>query len=90
MHERVHAWQRRECRVASLLAPLATRPHSQHVALAAVQQGRGWVDEQIGGLAGNRAALLDALSPLGASNVVGGEGAIYFFAKLPEGERLFT
>lgn len=28
---------------------------------------------------------MDALSPLGQDNVVGGEGAIYLFAKLPEG-----
>lgn len=40
---------------------------------------------QVHGLAGNREALLDALSPLGLDNVVGGEGAIYLFAKLPDG-----
>lgn len=36
-----------------------------------------------------REVLLDALSPLGkpGQGVVGGEGAIYLWAKLPEGER---
>lgn len=35
---------------------------------------------------GNRALVLDALSPLGTlgNGVAGGEGAIYFWAKLPE------
>ena len=42
---------------------------------------------QVKGLVSNREALVDALSPLGAENVVGGEGAIYLFAKLPEGEQ---
>lgn len=53
-----------------------------HHTLAACASGL-----QVGGLAGNRAALIDALSPLGTSNIVGGEGAIYLFAKLPDGER---
>lgn len=37
--------------------------------------------------AGNRLAVLDALSPLGilGNGIAGGEGAIYFWAKLPEG-----
>jgi hypothetical protein len=41
---------------------------------------------QIQGLAGNREAILDALSPLGrpGQGVAGGEGAIYFWARLPE------
>jgi katanin p60 ATPase-containing subunit A1 len=59
---------------------------SQYVALGAVEAGRDWVDGQVAGLAGNRAALLDALSPLGPDAVVGGEGAIYLFARLPPGE----
>lgn len=45
-----------------------------------------WLAAQVEGLAGNRAALIDALSPLGSSSIVGGEGAIYLFAKLPDGE----
>lgn len=46
----------------------------------------GCTGPQVAGLAGNRGALLDALSPLGGANIVGGEGAIYLFARLPEGE----
>ena len=36
---------------------------------------------------GNRAALLDALTPLGSlgAGVAGGEGAIYLWARLPPG-----
>ena len=60
-------------------------PRSQYVALGATQAGRGWVEERVSGLESNRAALLDALSPLGAGSVVGGEGAIYLFARLPPG-----
>ncbi|EFN55891.1 hypothetical protein CHLNCDRAFT_94487 [Chlorella variabilis] len=65
--------------------PVCPTQISQYVALGAVEAGRQWVEEQVGGLAGNRAALIDALSPLGTSNIVGGEGAIYLFAKLPDG-----
>lgn len=43
---------------------------------------------QVKGLVSNREALVDALSPLGQENMVGGEGAIYLFAKLPEGEHV--
>jgi hypothetical protein len=75
---------------ACLLPPASSVPHcSQYVALGAVEEGRAWVEQQVEGLAGNREALVDALSPLGAlgsGSVVGGEGAIYLFAKLPEGE----
>ncbi|KAG1677998.1 hypothetical protein FOA52_000793 [Chlamydomonas sp. UWO 241] len=63
---------------------------SQHVALAALgAEGAAYVKEQIEGLEGNRAAVLDALSPLaskaGGGMVAGGEGAIYFWARLPAG-----
>ena len=43
----------------------------------------------IPGLHVDREAVLDALSVLGAKNVHGGEGAIYLWAKLPEGMHLF-
>ena len=33
----------------------------------------------------NRDIILDALSPLGANVVKGGQGAIYLWAKLPSG-----
>ncbi|KAI3437662.1 hypothetical protein D9Q98_000112 [Chlorella vulgaris] len=65
--------------------PVCATQISQYVALGAVEAGREWVTEQVEGLAGNRAALIDALSPLGSSSIVGGEGAIYLFAKLPDG-----
>lgn len=65
--------------------PVCPTQISQHVALEAVRQGRQWVTDQVKGLVSNREALVDALSPLGQENVVGGEGAIYLFAKLPEG-----
>ncbi len=37
-----------------------------------------------------RGTIIDALSPLGAmgSGVAGGEGAIYLWAKLPEGNKI--
>jgi aspartate/methionine/tyrosine aminotransferase len=40
---------------------------------------------QIAALGPNRAAILDALAPLGrlGNGVAGGEGAIYFWARLP-------
>ena len=58
---------------------------SQHVALGALEAGRAWVQHRVAGLGPSRAALLDALSPLGAlgQGVAGGEGAIYLWARLP-------
>lgn len=44
---------------------------------------------QVAGLEGNRQAIIDALSPLGPGSVLGGEGAIYFFARLPKGGPFF-
>ncbi|GAB4819316.1 hypothetical protein N2152v2_006362 [Parachlorella kessleri] len=60
---------------------------SQWVALGALEAGRGWVESQVHGLEGNRAAIIDALTPLGTlgSGVGGGEGAIYLWARLPPG-----
>lgn len=58
---------------------------SQHIALAALQQGGSYLQEQLAGLAANQAAIEDALSPLGSvgHDWVGGEGAIYYWARLP-------
>lgn len=58
---------------------------SQHLALAALQQGSSYVQESIAALAHNRQLIADALSPLGSHGEgwVGGDGAIYYFAKLP-------
>lgn len=68
--------------------PICAPQLSQHVALAALQHGDAYVAQQVASLAGNRAALIDALSPLGelgGGRVAGGEGAIYLWASLPEG-----
>lgn len=54
------------------------------MALAALTQGRDYVASQIAGLSANRALIADALSPLGAGRVFGGQGAIYYLARLPE------
>ena len=61
--------------------------HSQHVALGALEAGRGWVEARVASLAGSRAALLDALAPLrelGLSQAPS-EGAIYLWTQLPQG-----
>jgi aspartate/methionine/tyrosine aminotransferase len=58
------------------------------MALAALQHGDTYVADNIAALGPNRAALQDALSPLAKlspGGVVGGEGAIYYWAKLPPG-----
>lgn len=47
--------------------------------------GPEWVRERVQTLAKNREIVSEALSPLGEGSVKGGEGAIYLFAKLPEG-----
>lgn len=67
--------------------PVCAPQLSQHVALGALRTGSAWVQQRVAGLAGNREALIDALSPLGSlgSGVGGGEGAIYLWARLPEG-----
>lgn len=68
--------------------PICVTQMSQVAALGALQAGSPWVREQVQGLSSNREAILDALSPLADgtnSGVAGGEGAIYFWAKLPQG-----
>eukprot|EP00878_Enallax_costatus_P016901 GHUV01017742.1.p1 GENE.GHUV01017742.1~~GHUV01017742.1.p1 ORF type:complete len:450 (+),score=122.28 GHUV01017742.1:1027-2376(+) len=59
---------------------------SQHIALAALQEGDSYLQQQIQGLASNRAVIADALSSLGTQGHgwAGGEGAIYYWAKLPD------
>jgi katanin p60 ATPase-containing subunit A1 len=58
---------------------------SQHIALAALQHGGEYLQQQLSGLQENQAVIEDALSPLGTAGHgwVGGEGAIYYWAKLP-------
>lgn len=69
--------------------PICVSGLSQAVALGALSGGAAHVANNIAALSPNKAALLDALSPLGSpgglGSVAGGEGAIYFFAKLPSG-----
>jgi katanin p60 ATPase-containing subunit A1 len=59
---------------------------SQQLALAALQQGEQYMQAGIAGLSHNRELIADALSPLGTRGHgwVGGEGAIYYWARLPE------
>jgi aromatic aminotransferase len=67
--------------------PICPTIISQLVALSALQNaGRSWVEEQLIAVKQNRQAVKDGLiSCLGSKNVLGGDGAIYFFAKLPDG-----
>lgn len=57
---------------------------SQHVALYCLEAGREWVKNQVQTLVKNKELIMKALSPLGEDAVIGGEGAIYLWAKLPE------
>ncbi|KAJ9522315.1 hypothetical protein QJQ45_008209 [Haematococcus lacustris] len=56
--------------------PICATQLSQQLALEALTSGQGYVQDQIRGLEGNRAAILDALSPLGSvgNGIAGGEG----------------
>jgi len=66
--------------------PICPSQLSQHVALAALEEGGSYIQQQIADLRHNRAVIADALTPLGSKGHgwIGGEGAIYFFAKLPD------
>mmetsp|Transcript_22058 Transcript_22058/g.52742 ORF Transcript_22058/g.52742 Transcript_22058/m.52742 type:complete len:158 (+) Transcript_22058:2-475(+) len=67
--------------------PICPTQISMQMALGAVSAGRDWVAERVQMLEANRAAMLDALSPLGTlgNGIAGGEGAIYLWGKLPSG-----
>lgn len=65
--------------------PICATQVSQVVALEALRQGRGWVEERVAGLRANRELVLDALSVLGPGKVRAGDAAIYLFAELPAG-----
>mmetsp|Transcript_11719 Transcript_11719/g.20849 ORF Transcript_11719/g.20849 Transcript_11719/m.20849 type:complete len:164 (+) Transcript_11719:3-494(+) len=60
---------------------------SQYLALAALRTGQAYKKQMIATLAHNRELLLAALEPLGTlgNGIMGGEGAIYFWARLPPG-----
>ena len=60
---------------------------SQRFALGAMGPGRSWIEAQVGGLAEQKAIVLDALhSTIGEGAVRGGSGAIYLFCKLPDAD----
>ncbi|KAK9273042.1 hypothetical protein L1049_017849 [Liquidambar formosana] len=57
---------------------------SQQAALCCLEAGSEWVRNQVKSLVKNRDLLIEALSPLGEDAIIGGEGAIYLWAKLPD------
>ncbi|KAE9616140.1 hypothetical protein Lal_00017116 [Lupinus albus] len=65
--------------------PICASIISQYLALYSLELGPEWVRERVETLVKNREIVLEALSPLGEGSVKGGEGAIYLYAKLPEG-----
>ncbi|KAK7255307.1 hypothetical protein RIF29_28714 [Crotalaria pallida] len=65
--------------------PICASIISQHLALYSLELGPEWVRERVKSLVKNREIVTAALSPLGEGAVKGGEGAIYLYAKLPEG-----
>ena len=65
--------------------PICASIISQYLALYSLEMGPEWVTERAQSLTKNREIVLKALSPLGEGSVKGGEGAIYLWAKLPQG-----
>jgi aspartate/methionine/tyrosine aminotransferase len=65
--------------------PICASIIGQKLALYSLELGPEWVKERVQKLTKNRDIILDALSPLGANAVKGGQGAIYLWAKLPSG-----
>ncbi|CAL0325970.1 unnamed protein product [Lupinus luteus] len=65
--------------------PISASIISQYLALYSIELGPEWVRERVETLTRNREIVIDALSPLGKGAIKGGEGAIYLYAKLPEG-----
>ncbi|XP_061338541.1 aromatic aminotransferase ISS1 isoform X2 [Gastrolobium bilobum] len=65
--------------------PICASILSQHLALFSLEIGPQWVVDRVRSLDKNREIVLEALSPLGEGSVKGGEGAIYLWAKLPDG-----
>lgn len=64
--------------------PICASLISQQLALHSLELGPEWVREQVKDLVKNREIVIEALSPLGEGAVLGGEGAIYLWATLPE------
>ena len=63
--------------------PICPARVSQIAALASVEVGREWVSANVKTLDGGREAILNALLPL--EKIMGGSGAMYVMAKLPDG-----
>jgi len=61
--------------------PICPTQISERVAIGALKAGRKWVEEKLPVVCKNRDLIRRSLEPL---KVVGGQGAIYLLAKLPE------
>lgn len=68
--------------------PICASRISQTAALGSLYVGRGWVSEKVKTLETGRQAILKALSPL--EKTIGGTGAMYVMAKLPDGKNDMT
>ncbi|MQL85581.1 hypothetical protein Taro_018101 [Colocasia esculenta] len=64
--------------------PICASLIGQCLALYSLQEGPQWIQERVQTLVKSRELLREALSPLGKDAVMGGEGAIYLWAKLPD------
>lgn len=64
--------------------PICPSTISQKLAVSAIAEGEGWIQSKVTSLHENKAAVIDALAPLGSDNVYGGDGSIYLFCKLPQ------
>ncbi len=62
--------------------PICTSRLSQIAALGALSAGRTWVSNKVRTLDQSRDAILKALQPL--EKTIGGSGAMYVMAKLPD------
>ena len=65
--------------------PICPTQISQHMALGALREGAPWIAERVASLEANRRRALGALRPLGEGSVTRSDGAIYLWAKLPDG-----
>ncbi|KAJ1404058.1 Pyridoxal phosphate-dependent transferase, major domain [Sesbania bispinosa] len=65
--------------------PICSSILSQYLALYSLEMGPQWVVDRVNSLVKNREIILEALCSLGEGSDKGGEGAIYLWAKLLEG-----
>ncbi|XP_029118939.2 aromatic aminotransferase ISS1 isoform X2 [Elaeis guineensis] len=64
--------------------PICASIIGQRLALYSLEVGPEWIGERVQKLVKNRELLVKALAPLGKDAVMGGQGAIYLWAKLPD------